>query len=255
MKDSTWWDTHCHFTDERLQDVSGILSQARLADIGYIIVPSTSLSDAKKAAVLSETNGLLFAAGVHPHEAGSFLEKEIKEFEQLLMRENCVAVGEIGLDYHYEEGLKEEQMTTFVAMMELANSHNLPAILHTRDAENDVLSVVLRFTSVVGVCHSYTGSVTTLAKYLDAGYYVSFSGMLTFQKNDNIRKLVEYAPMDRILLETDAPYLAPVPHRGKTNMPAWIPIIGQAVADIKSLSLQEVAQQTSTNAAKLFSKS
>ena len=247
-----WWDTHCHYTDERLADISNHVKRAHLAGVDHIVIPSTDLEDAKQAAKLSELHQLFFAAGIHPHEAGLLSPDDIDSFAELMSLEHCVAVGEIGLDYHYMNQEKTYQKQVFESMMMLAQQKSLPVVLHTRSAEADVFDMVCQFPSIIGVCHSYTGEVQLLEKFLDKGYYVSFNGMITFPKSNNIRDLVKYAPMDRILLETDAPYLAPVPHRGKTNSPELIPIIGAALAEIKLLSIDRVAEQTSMNANQLF---
>lgn len=249
-----WWDTHCHVTDARFDDVCSLLSRSKEAGVGTLIVPSTDLEDAKKALVLSETYRLYFAAGVHPHEATILSSETLDGFDRILAHEQCVAVGEIGLDYHYEGIQKAIQAQVFVQMMELADQKNLPVILHTREAEADVYDVVTQFINVRGVCHSYTGDVSLLRKYLDAGYYISFNGILTFKGSKNIRDLALFAPLDRIVVETDAPYLAPTPHRGKINEPAYIPLIAKSLAEIKSVPLETIASQTSQNAARLFSK-
>ncbi len=249
-----WWDTHCHVTDARFEDVYSLLAQSKAAGVGTVIVPSTDLEDAKKALVLSESHNLYFAAGVHPHEATILSSETLDGFDRILSHQQCVAVGEIGLDYHYEGIEKATQKKVLIQMMELAVLKRLPVILHTRDAEADVFATATEFPLVGGVCHSYTGEVSLLRKYLDAGYDVSFNGMLTFKGSENIRELARFAPLDRIVLETDAPYLAPTPHRGKMNEPANIPLIAKSLAEIKSIPLDTIASQTSHNAARLFSK-
>jgi TatD DNase family protein len=249
-----WWDTHCHFTDPQLDSVHVHLDEARLLGVETIIVPSTDLEDAKFAAELSEAHPIFFAAGVHPHEADVLSKESLLEFQRLLHHERCVAIGEIGLDYYYAKQETLTQKRVFQSMLELADKNKLPVILHTRAAEKDVFEIVSRFPEILGVCHSFTGDIELLSKFLDQGFYVSFNGMITFSKGGNIRDLAQYAPLDRILIETDAPYLAPVPHRGETNVPAWIPIIGQKLAEIKGLPVQTIADQTSENALRLFSR-
>ena len=250
-----WWDTHCHLTDGRLSDTTGVLTNAQRSGVHSIIIPSTDLEDANKAAKLAQKHKLFFAAGVHPHEASHPLSSEMSEaFNGLLQQERCVAVGEVGLDYHYELAEKETQRNVFIVMIELAINHQLPVILHTRDAERDVFELISTYPSLQGVCHSYTGDVVLIGKFLDKGFFVSFNGMLTFKGSDNIRELARFVPLDRILLETDAPYLAPTPHRGKINEPAFIPVIANALAEIKGLPLDAIAKQTSENAATLFSR-
>ena len=249
-----WWDTHCHVTDSRFEDLYSLLSRSKEAGVGTVIVPSTDLEDAKKALVLSETHNFYFAAGVHPHEATILLSETLDDFDRIFSHQQCVAVGEIGLDYHYAGIEEATQKKVFIQMMELASSMALPVILHTREAEADVLAVVTQFPSIRGVCHSYTGDVSLLRKYLDAGYDVSFNGMLTFKGSETVRELARFAPLDRILLETDAPYLAPTPYRGKINEPAYIPLIAKSLAEIKSIPLDTIASQTSNNAAHLFSR-
>jgi TatD DNase family protein len=249
-----WWDTHCHFTDDRLNDVPTLISQARQEGVTQIVVPSTSLADAYRAAALSEEHQLYFAAGIHPHDATILSDEQLTSFDSLIANPRCVAVGEIGLDYHYAIAEKSLQQQVFGSMLDLALRNNLPVVLHTRDAEEEVFDLVFKHKDLQGVCHSFTGEISTLGKFLDLGFYVSFNGMTTFPKSNNIRELAQFAPIDRILVETDAPYLAPVPHRGKTNVPAWIPLIGQMIAQIKLLPLEEVAEKTSNNAARLFQR-
>ncbi len=248
-----WWDTHCHVTDPRIEDVYAFITRSKRVGVEVIVVPSTDLEDAQKALKLSERFSLYFAAGVHPHETTTLSQETLETFERVLSHDRCVSVGEIGLDYHYVGAEKDSQTQIFFKMMELAVLKALPVILHTRDAEDDVLSVVTQFPSIIGVCHSYTGDVSLLGKFLDAGYYVSFNGMLTFKGSDHIRDLARFAPLDRIVLETDAPYLAPAPHRGKTNESAYIPLIATRLAEIKAVPMETVATQTSNNAACLFS--
>ncbi|NMA43336.1 MAG: TatD family hydrolase [Oligosphaeraceae bacterium] len=230
-------------------------SQARTQGVSSFLLAGTSLQDAEfvcsQAAV---EEGVYAAVGLHPHEASQFEASQLEQYAAFLTRPKVVAVGEVGLDYHYNHSAPEMQRLAFKAFLQLSLHTQKSLIIHCRDAFDDCYSIVkeqwnpgLRF-----VLHSFTGDVPEAEKWLELGAYISFNGMLTFKKADNIRCSLQAVPLERLLLETDSPYLAPEPYRGKSNCSAYLPKIAEKMAAIKELPLQELARITTENAKRLF---
>ncbi len=193
------------------------------------------------------------AIGLHPHEAGRLDTGVMEELEQLARREPVVAIGEIGLDYHYMMSSRSDQLVAFRQQVELAVRLNLPVVVHSRDAEAEVLDILAetRDRLAGGVLHCYTGSLEEAGRAMDLSLFISFTGIVTFG-DGSLDELVRYVPLDCLLLETDSPYLAPVPHRGRTNTPAFLPIITRRIAELKGMGVEEVVSAASRNAEKLF---
>ncbi|HEY4734766.1 MAG TPA: TatD family hydrolase, partial [Gemmatimonadaceae bacterium] len=214
-----------------------------------------SVAAAELAARYSADNpGFVFAtAGIHPHDAAGFdASSDVPRLRELL-RESAVAVGECGLDYHYDNSPRESQLAAFKAQITLAAEIHKPLIVHTRDAEDDTLAMIreARTAGVAGVLHCYTGSHALAEHALDAGWYISFSGIITFKKwsDDDLLRLV---PEDRLLVESDSPYLAPVPHRGKRNEPAWVAHTVVKLAAARASTPHQIGAITSANTQRLF---
>jgi TatD DNase family protein len=245
-------DTHIHLTDEKYSNIEKILESAQNSNVVRMITLGTDVADSQKAAELSaEHKEIFFCAGVHPHEAKTFNEKEDKMFlKQLLNHPKCVGLGEVGLDYYYEFSDKYIQEKVFLSMLELVDT-NKPVALHTRDAEKEVLSIIKQRKGKYQ-CHSYSGSLDLIDDYLNEGVYFSFNGMVTFNKAENIKKIIKKVPTNRIMLESDGPYLSPVPHRGKTNMPEFISSTISVMAKLLEMDIEEVASFTSENAERFF---
>lgn len=254
-----WIDTHLHF-GEHMEDVSAFMEECRLASVKKVLLCAGDEENALKAQKLSsEYEEICYAVGVHPHEAvdqKSFVSSLTNYFSD----PKLAACGEIGLDYYYDFSPREEQISCFEAQLDLALQASLPAVVHCRDKENTFLAyedayVLLKPFAEKGgryVLHCYAGSPEFAAKFLETGAYFGVGGMITFNKADNIRTLAQYLPLERLLAETDAPYLAPKPHRGKVNRSGYIPIIGEMLAQVKGITPEECQRATTENAIRLF---
>jgi TatD DNase family protein len=249
-------DSHAHIADPAFDlDRRATIGRAVESGTRAIICVGESIAAAHRAhALAQEYAGVLFStAGVHPHDASAFdPSRDIDEIRQLVQG-GAVAIGECGLDAHYNHSPLERQRLAFASQLALASELDRPVIVHTRDAEEDTRAMVVEAGSagVRGVLHCFTGSHALAEAALAVGWYVSFSGIVTFKRwtDDALLRLV---PADRILVESDAPYLAPVPHRGKRNEPAWVSLTIGRVAEARGVSPSELAQRTSRNAAVLF---
>ncbi len=193
--------------------------------------------------------------GVHPHEGVLYTDEAENFIRQNANRKEVVAVGEIGLDYYYEHSPKGPQQEAFKKQLQLASELDLPVEIHTRDAEQDTVDILNKFRGqVTGLIHCFTGTQWLAEKALDLGFNISISGVVTFKNAEDLRKVVQYIPLDRIHVETDSPFLAPIPHRGKKNTPAYVIHTAKVVAELKGISVEQLAQATSANAFKLMKK-
>jgi TatD DNase family protein len=249
-------DSHAHLADAAFAgDRDAVISRARDAGAGAIVCIGESIEAAAIAAECAAENaGFVFAtAGVHPHDAASFdAQRDIPKLRGFL-QSGAVAVGECGLDYHYDNSPRDAQRATFSAQIALAHEMKRPVVVHTRDAEDDTRAAIgeAQSAGVIGVLHCYTGTRSLAEFAIAAGWYVSFAGIVTFKKwtdDDLIRKV----PRDRLLVESDSPYLAPVPYRGKRNEPAWVPRTLAKLAVARGDDPQELASVTAANAQRLF---
>jgi len=251
-------DTHCHLTDRAFAaDLDAIVERARAAGVTHILAVGGGgpIEDSEAAAVLAERFPFVRAtAGIHPHDASSYDDVIEARIVALLEAGRVVAVGETGLDYYYDNSPREVQRAALARHIALAREHRVPIVLHCRDAENDLRDVLANEAQppIDGVVHCFTGSYEDARWYLDAGLAISFTGILTFKKADPLRDVARRIPLDRMLLETDAPYLAPVPYRGKRNEPAYVSHVASAVAELHSATLEEVAAVTGAAAERLF---
>ena len=248
----TWTDNHCHlhYRDASLGLVADAVAVAREAGVTRMITVGCDLADSNAAiAVASANEGVFATVGVHPHEAaGGTLG-----IEALLADPNVVAVGECGLDYFYEHSPREAQREAFAAQIALAHAHDLALVIHTRDAWDDTFDVL----AVEGipertVFHCFSGGPAEARRCLDLGAMLSFSGIITFKTAQDLRDAAAMCPMERLLVETDAPYLTPVPHRGTPNRPALVPLVGAGVAAAQGRTVDEIAAVTWENAARTY---
>ncbi len=251
-------DSHAHLNFEAFDaDREAVLQRARESGVDKIIVPSVDLESSRKAVELAEHYPELYAAvGVHPEDAEKFSEEQIAQFLKWAGHPKVVAVGEIGLDFYRDYNPRDLQIRVFGRFVRLAKQTDLPIIIHNREADEEVLSLLAEepeLAGAPGVFHCFTGDVAFAKKVLDLGYFISFTGIVTF-KNSNLREVLREIPLDRLLLETDSPLLAPVPYRGKRNEPAFVRFIAEEFARVKNLSLKEVAEITTQNARRLFPK-
>lgn len=246
-------DTHAHL--DSLEDLTGTLARAREYGVEKIIAISSDLSSSRDTVSIAGKNENIFAAvGIHPHAARTADAAVLKEIETIAGKEKVVAVGETGLDYHYMNSTKEEQIHSLTAHIAIANRAALPIVIHVRDADPDLMEILRKekVSDRTGVIHCFTGNYATARKYIDLGFYISFSGIATFKKSEDIRDAAKNIPADRLLLETDSPYLAPVPMRGKPNEPAYVKYVAEAVAAARGVTFEEISELTAENAERLF---
>jgi len=247
-----WTDNHCHITTAERKGGTPAEIVAAAAEVGVerLITVGCTLADSKEALEIAmEFPGVWATAGIHPHEAANGVDG----LEELLSEEKVVAVGEAGLDYFYEHSPRDSQADAFSAQIEMANTHNLPLVIHSRDAWDDTFAIL----DSVGVpsrtvFHCFTGGPAEATKALERGCYLSFSGIVTFPSAPELREAAALAPLDRIMVETDSPYLAPVPYRGKSNHPANVTIVGETVAQARQIDVAEVARATWANASRFY---
>jgi len=250
-------DSHCHLADPAFDpDREAVIERALAAGARAIVCIGQSLSAAARAADIAAARpGFTFStAGVHPHDAAEFDPARDPDAIREFVTRGAVAIGECGLDSHYDHSPRDYQRRAFAAQLALARELNRPVVVHTREAEDDTRAMVVEAGSagVRGVLHCYTGSHALAEAALAVGWYVSFSGIVTFKKwSDDA--LIQMIPSDRILVESDSPYLAPVPNRGKRNEPAWVSRTAARVAEVRGTDPSELAAQTAANAIRLFS--
>ncbi len=262
---TAWIDTHAHLQSKPYAaDFEEVLVTASDAGVNTILLPGTDLKDSQNAVQLADRyydRGLIAAVGVHPHDAQSYNPAVAATLRQLAVQHKgraVVAIGEIGLDYHYDFSPRDIQQQVFRAQLELAAELDLPAVIHDREATADTLAVIASVAAqsglreVPGVFHCYSGSAETASLILKQGFYLGFDGPITFKNARKTLEVVAMVPRDRLVLETDSPYLTPEPHRGHRNSPHYIPLIGAKIAQIWGCSLEEVAWQTTENARRLF---
>ena len=229
------FDTHAHYDDERFDDDrSELLTSLKDKKIKYVLNAGTNYETSRFSINLANEYEFVFAAcGIHPHEATDDIKK-IEEIKSLILSSIGVkSVGEIGLDYYYDTNPRDVQKLCFNRQIELANELDLPIIIHDRDAHSDTMDIIKNHKGTRGVFHSFQGSVEMVKEVLKLGYYISFGGICTFKNARKSIEVIKYAPLDRILIETDSPYLTPVPHRGKRNDSSYVIHVAQKVAEIK----------------------
>lgn len=253
------FESHAHYDDPAFdEDREQLLAAMQENNIGRIINVCAEAKDIDRTVDLIETYSFLYGAvGVHPDDADSLNEKLLEKIYSLCFHEKIVAVGEIGLDYHWDKGNHLRQKKWFCSQMEIAREVKLPFIIHSREAAEDTLRLMkdLRAGEMSGgVIHCFSYGKEIAREYLSMGLYLGIGGVLTFPNARKLKEVVAYAPLEQLLLETDAPYLAPVPHRGKRNSSLYLPYISEAIAEIKGVPYEQVVQATEENAKRLFTK-
>ncbi len=249
-----FFDTHAHYDDERFDaDRDELLGKMPNMGVGLIVNPGCGRASSGMAVALAEKYGHVYAAvGWHPQEAESFDADSPEDILRWAKLGKVKAIGEIGLDYYYDGAPKQVQRQVFIRQMELAQQTGLPVIVHDRDAHADSLEIVRSFPQVRGVFHCYSGSPEMACQLLDMGWYLSFTGAVTFKNARRAPETVAVCPIDRIMIETDSPYLTPVPFRGRRNDSTMLPYIAQTIADIKGLTVRQVEQITWDNGRRFF---
>src|SRR5947209_1222286 len=248
-------DTHCHLTDPRLESqLPDVLRRAREAGVARMITIGTDLEDGRRCLELCRrVPNLRCAIGVHPNHSHEVDPSELPRLRELQADPAVLALGEMGLDYHHQFAPRQRQHQVFEFQLQLATELGRPVVIHCREATDDCLALMRSFPAVRAVFHCFTGSTQEARKILDDGYLLGFTGAITFKKSDEIRAAAQLAPLDRILVETDAPYLSPEPVRKqKTNEPAFVMHVAEVVARVKAITIDELDRMTTRNAGAFF---
>ncbi len=250
-------DVHAHYDDEKFtKDIHEVLTGLKEKNINTVINAGTNAVSSQKSIDLAKKYDFLYGCcGIHPHDSHSYKD-DLPVIEKLLTNEKCVAIGETGLDYYYENTPRDIQQESFRAHMELAVKYKLPIVIHNRDSTRDCIDIIKEYKqlSVQGLFHCFSGGPETAKTVLDIGYYISIGGPVTFKNARKTIETVKYVPLDRLLTETDCPYLSPEPKRGTRNDSGNIPLIVKKIAEIKCLSEDTVINTVLLNARNLFNK-
>ena len=256
-------DTHCHlYFQAYADDLDEVIRRAADAGVRQLIAPAIDLDSCGEALALSQAYSSVFCAlGIHPNSSGDANPACIKQIRSWSHRDKVIAIGEIGLDYYWDKSPKPVQIKWFETQLELAAECDLPVIIHNREAGDDLLDILGSWAPSLsadlrnrpGVLHSFSGDQAQAERALALGFYLGFTGPLTFKNAPDLRDIARCAPPDRLLIETDAPFLSPQPHRGKRNEPAYLSYINDKLAELQGIPPQEMARQVSANAVKLFS--
>lgn len=245
-------DTHSHIVKHEFNNIDEIIKESLKVNVKKIVNVSENLETSVETIELSKKYpSVLYATiGVHPNNAYYLSEEEIKNIEKIIIENKIIAIGEIGLDYHYENYDKSLQIKVFETFLSLAEKYNLPVLIHSRDATKDTIDILKKY-KVKGIIHCFSGSMEIAKEYIKMGFYLGIGGVVTF-KNANLREVIKNIDLSYIVLETDAPFLAPHPYRGKENKPSYIPIIAQEIATLKNIFIEEVEKITTENATRIF---
>lgn len=247
-------DTHCHlnfpqYADIKLED---ILFRAAQNDVRYCINVGSDLTASQASVALAQKHPEIYASvGIHPHEA-EHGEKDLPELEKLITQNKIVAVGEIGLDYYKDLSPRDKQKTLFEKQIELSMKYQKPLIIHCREANQDTYEILSHYKPTKAVFHCFAGNKDFAKKVFDLGYLISFTGNITFPKSFKAQEVIQYASLNRIMVETDCPFMAPVPHRGTTNEPSYVKYVAEKIAELKQITFTEVSETTTKNAKEFF---
>jgi len=244
-------DTHCHIFSEYYEDINEVLENAKKVDITRVINNGCNNKSNIEVINLSNKHDNMYGAiGIHPEDADTYEESDLKYIEDNLNTKKIVAIGEIGLDYYYTKENKDKQIDLFEKQLELAEKYNKPVIIHSREATLDTINILKKY-KVTGVIHSFSGSLETAKEYIKMGFLLGINGVITF-KNCNLKEVIKEIDLNNIVLETDSPYLTPVPYRGKKNEPARILDIAKFICDLKYISIEELSLITNENIKRVF---
>ncbi len=255
-------DTHTHlYFDDFQEDFEATLQRAHEANITDMILPAVDLPTSNQIVELIDQHTSLWGAvGFHPNSSFAFKPNDLDELRKLSQHRKVIAIGEIGLDYYWDKSPKETQHTVFVKQLELAAELELPVIIHNREASEDTLTILEAWVEALpaslktrpGVLHSFSAPADIAERALNAGFYLGFTGPITYKNADELRHIASNVPLDRILVETDAPFLTPTPYRGKRNESAYVRLVAERLATLKQMSLDALAQATTENTLRLF---
>jgi TatD DNase family protein len=248
-------DSHCHIDFAEPDQRQGLIARARAAGVRTMLTIGTAAEDLDEVVAIAESDPDIWATvGIHPHEAAATPDDVIVRLGALAAKPKVVGIGETGLDYHYDHSPRDRQAQFFHAQCRVAREAGVPLIVHSRMADTDTVSILTEEGMSTGVIHCFSTSRALAEPALALGFYISISGIVTFKNADELRGIVGELPLDRLLIETDAPYLAPVPLRGQTNEPAFIVHTAAKVAELKGVSVEEIGRITSDNFFRLFTK-
>jgi len=251
-------DSHCHLDSPQFDaDREAVIGRSMGSGVTRMVNPGVDVPSSRTAVSLAQQHESIYAAvGIHPHDAKTLDVDALEELKGLALSPKVVAIGEIGLDYYRNLSPRDVQRRAFEMQLEMAAELGLPVIVHDRDAHDDVLGILRDWHSAfdirVGVLHSFSGDVAMAEQVVALGFFIGVSGPVTYRNADRLRQVVRAVPLERLLIETDAPYLTPQPQRGQRNEPAFVRRVAQAVADVRGLTLEQVAVQTTANAGVLF---
>ena len=253
-------DTHCHL-DWKSYDADRAEAIRRAVDVGVLrmVTIATDIASSRRAVALAEEYAAVYASvGVHPNDAGDFGENDLNTLRDLALQPKVVAIGEIGIDYYWKKVAPDAQTRAFRAQLELADEIGKPVIIHNRAATEEVMSILsqhfMRHSSHAtrGVLHSFSGDIAVAQQAFELGLLIGFTGPVTFKKADALREVARAVPIDQFVIETDAPFLTPEPHRGRRNEPAYVRYTAERIAALRNLTLEDLAEQTTANAMRLF---
>ncbi len=249
-------DSHAHYDDEKFDnDREEILKRIQNHGVVRVVNPASNADSARKCLKMAKEYDFLYTAvGIHPHDAKYITENTLDSFRDMAGSSKVIAVGEVGLDYYYDFSPREIQRSCFIAHIRLARELKLPMIIHDRDAHKDILDIIReeKASDVGGVFHCFTGSVEMAKEVLDLGFYIALGGAVTFKNAKKPVEVAKYVPMDRLLVETDSPYMAPVPYRGQRNDSTTLSEIVQKIAQVRETDLTQIMKATTVNADRLF---
>ncbi len=250
------FDSHCHLESESFRDdLPDVMQRMAQNGVARCILAGSDLETSRRIVAMCKAHENVFGVvGVHPHDAKGWMEDTAQALCDMQKEPRIVGIGEIGLDYFYDHSPREKQREVFVKQLLLANELGVPAVFHVRDAHGDMLQLLRANRSKLpsGVLHCFSGSVESAREYLDMGFYISFAGPVTFKNASRLQEVARYCPEDRLLVETDSPYLAPVPVRGRRNEPAHVRYVAEMVAALRGVSPEALAQTAAQNTCRLF---
>ncbi|WP_069999582.1 TatD family hydrolase [Cellulosilyticum sp. I15G10I2] len=249
-----YFDSHAHYDDESFdEDREVILNSMPLNEVDFIVNAAADMASCYKGIALADKYSFVYCSiGVHPHEVKDLQEHAVEELRSLASRKKVVAIGEIGLDYYYDFSPRDVQKRWFIKQLELAQEVELPVIIHSRDASGETFDIIKQSGLKEGVIHCFSGSVELAKEYVKRGFYIGIGGALTFKNAKKTVEVVKEIPIESILIETDAPYLTPVPFRGKRNDSSYLKYVVEKISEIKELDVHAVSEITCQNARKLF---
>jgi TatD DNase family protein len=250
-----FFESHAHYDDALYDEDRGrLLAELKENGVDDVVNIGADIKSSEKSLRLAQKYNFIYAAvGVHPHEAKTLNEDNFSQLEAMCERKKCVAVGEIGLDYHYDNSPRDVQRFWFERQLELAYKINKPVVIHSRDAAEETFEIIRNKSVRRGVIHCYSGALKMAQEYVDMGFYLGIGGVVTFPKTKKLREVVEHIPLTKLLIETDCPYLAPVPHRGERNESKFLHFIAAKIAEIRQTTIENVAELTRISAKELFS--